>query len=118
MVDKYNLDLRILNHHYITKLIIFGVFLFSDLREDENEYEKELISFMERRIKYDLKIGLRVFPKCSKNEFRYKKIRAVTENLEIDEYSNVSISYKTSLKDNNIIIDLKDFKKYETYILY
>jgi len=110
------LDVQLINHNYITRMVIFSVFLFKKYRKEEKIYQQMISSFLLRKVGYSIKLQLEVGPKLSLEEQREKLIEGILNDDEIKHLNLVVVQYKTSLKEVNMQIDLNHEDKYEEYL--
>lgn len=111
------IDYQELNHNYITRLVIFAVFLFKEQRKQENVYLQSIIRFIKQRIKFDLDISLEVGPKLSLEDQRDAQIETLFNNSEESKFLNlVLVHFKTGFKEVSIQINLDDEERYENYL--
>jgi hypothetical protein len=111
------LDYQKVYHNFITRLVIFSVFLHKDLRRQENVYNQAVISFIRKRIPHDIELYLEVGPKMTKNEEREIAIDMLLDNnTEVGILNMVFIRFKTGLMEVKLQIDLEKEEKYENFL--
>jgi len=110
------LDVQLINHNYITRMVIFSVFLFKKYRKEENIYQQMISNFLIRKVGYSIKLQLEVGPKLSLEDQREKLIEGILNDDEVEYLNLVVVQFKTSLKEVNMQIDLNREDKYEEYL--
>lgn len=115
------LDYQEIHHHYITRLVIFAIFLFREQRRQENVYRQSVINFIKRRIRYDIEISLEVGPKMDLEDSRDMQIESILNNSNLDDPSRllnlVVVEFRTGFKERiTLQINLNDDEKYESYL--
>ena len=112
------LDYQEIHHNYITRLVVFAIFLFKEQRRQENVYRQSVISFIKKRIRYDIDLRLEVGPKLSLEDQRDLQIESLINNLEETGFLNlVIVEFKTGLKEKvTLQINLNDEERYESYL--
>lgn len=109
-------DFQKIYSNYITRLVIFSVFLYGGLRKNEKEYENSVKKFLNKRIK-NFNITLEVGPKFSKQDSRDIIIQNLLEEGEEIFINNlVVVQFKTGIKDISLQINLDQEDKYEIYL--
>ena len=109
-------DFQKIYSNYITRLVIFSVFLYGGLRKNEKEYENSVKKFLNKRIK-NFNITLEVGPKFSKQDSRDIIIQNLLEEGEEIFINNlVVVQFKTGTKDISLQINLDQEDKYEIYL--
>lgn len=113
-----DLDYQKIHHNFITRIVIFSVFLYKNLRRQENVYENSIRSFLRKRISQDIEFSLEVGPKMPKDEMRNSLIDSIFDPDSEGEtlFYLVQVRFKTSLMDVNMQIDLNSEDKYEDYL--
>jgi len=110
------LDIAIINHNYITRMVIFSIFLYKKCRTDEYIYKKVVKDFIRKKTGYTIDIEIDVGPKVTLEYQRDSIIEKILNNDDSVRLNLVVVSFKTSLKDVVIQIDLLREDKYEEYI--
>lgn len=110
-------DYQEIHSNYVTRLVIFSVFLFKETRKQEHVFQESVRGFLKKRLHYDIDFSLEVGPKVTKDEHREMAIDAILNNNEDLEVLNlVQVRFKTGFKDINLQIDLNQELKYESII--
>lgn len=111
------LDYNEVNHKYILRLVILAVFMYKNLKGQEEIYLEYVRSFVEKRVGYDTELYLEVGPKMNKADRRDKVLEELLDEVEGTSVMNlVVVTFKTGYKDVNMQIDLNQEEKYEEYI--
>lgn len=111
-----NLDINIVYHHYIKKVVLFSLFLFKRQIREPNLYKLSVISYLKKRLNWEINIDIDTGDRLSKNEERSIIIDKLLYNSESDYQTKVTVSFKTPLKEVVILVDLQEYEKYEKYI--
>ena len=110
------LDVQRINHNYVTRIIIFAVFLFKNYRKDENAYYQAIHNFVRRKVGYNTDLKIEVGPKLSKEDQRESLIENLLNDDSIDIMNLVVVTFKTGDKESSIQINLNTEDKYEEYL--
>lgn len=112
------LDYQEIHHHYITRLVVFAIFLFREQRRQENVYRQSVINFIKRRIRYDIDLTLEVGPKLTLEDQRDMQIESILNNFDETKFLNlVVVEFKTGFKERiTLQINLNDEERYESYL--
>lgn len=110
------LDVQEINHHYITRLVIFAVFLFKETRKQESVYIESIRTFVRRRVHYDIGLSVDVGPKMSIDEQRDTTIDQILNNGDKGILNLIVVKFKTGWEEVSIQIDLNQEEKYESYM--
>jgi len=112
------LDYQEIHHHYITRLVVFAIFLFREQRRQENVYRQSVISFIKGRIRYDIDLTLEVGPKLTLEDQRDIQIESILNNFDETKFLNlVVVEFKTGFKERiTLQINLNDEERYESYL--
>lgn len=113
------LDVNELNHKYIIRLVILGVFMYKELRKQELVYQEQIRTFIEKRLGYNTDLLIEVGPKMGKSDSRNQILMDLLDDVEDDDrgvFNLVVVKFKTGYKDVNLQINLNQPEKYEEYI--
>ena len=110
------LDIQEINHKYITRMIIFSVFLFKNYRKNEGEYSRMICDYLRTKVKYTGDIKITCGPKYSLEEQREKSLESLFSDEGVEVLNLVVVQFKTALKEVNLQIDLSKEEKYESYL--
>jgi hypothetical protein len=112
------LDYQEIHHHYITRLVVFALFLFKEQRRQENVFRQSVINFIKRRIRYDIELTLEVGPKLALDDQRDMQIDSILNDFDESKFLNlVVVEFKTGFKERiTLQINLNDEERYESYL--
>ena len=110
------LDIQQINHNYVTRMVIFSVFLFKNHRKEEKAYQIMITNFLRRKVGYKIDLKIECGPKFSLEDQRELVIENLLNDEEFDHMKLVVATFKTALKEVNIQIDLNKEEKYEHYL--
>jgi hypothetical protein len=112
------LDYQEIHHHYITRLVVFAIFLFREQRRQENVYRQSVINFIKRRIRYDIELSIEVGPKLALEDQRDMQIETLLNNFDESNFLNlVVVEFRTGFKERiTLQINLNDEERYESYL--
>jgi len=112
------LDYQEIHHHYITRLVVFAIFLFREQRRQENVYRQSVTNFIKRRIRYDIELTLEVGPKLALEDQRDMQIDSILNNFDESKFLNlVVVEFKTGFKERiTLQVNLNDEERYESYL--
>ena len=99
------LDYQEINHNYITRLIIFAIFLYKETRKQENVYTHSVRNFIKKRIPYDIDLRIDVGPKMSLDEQRDNAIDLIFGNTDKTILNLVVVQFRTGHKEINLQIE-------------
>ena len=109
-------DVQEINHHYITRLVIFAVFLFKENRKSDAAYLEQIRVFVKRRTQYDIGLSVDVGPKMSLDEQRDNAIEQILNDTEDGIMNLVVVKFKTGWEEVTIQIYINQEEKYESYL--
>jgi hypothetical protein len=110
------LDYHEIHHNYVTKLVIFAVFLYKETRRQENVYSLSVLRFLKKRIPYEIYFTLEVGPKMALEDQRENAINLIFGNSEKSVLNLVVVQFRTGYKEVTLQIDLNQEEKYESYL--
>ena len=110
------LDVQQINHNYITRMVIFSIFLFKKYRKEENVYNQMINSFLRRKIGYSIDLKIECGPKFSLEDQRELVIENILNDEDFDHMNLIVAQFKTALKEVNMQVDLNKEEKYEHYL--
>lgn len=110
------LDVQQINHNYITRMVIFSIFLFKKYRKEENVYNQMINNFLRRKIGYSIDLKIECGPKFSLEDQRELVIENILNDEDFDHMNLVVAQFKTALKQVNMQVDLNKEEKYEHYL--
>ncbi len=110
------LDVQLINHNYITRMVIFSIFLFKEYRNRESLYTQTINGFLKRKIGYSIDLSVECGPKITIDEKRDLLLENILNDENNDYMNLVVVSFKTALKEVNMQIDLNKEHNYEDYL--
>ena len=110
------LDINEVNHNYITKVVIFAIFLFKGQIRQPNVYKMSVISYVSKRLPWKINLRINTGERLSKEDERDILLDELLNGVENDYLSYVLITFATPLKETIMEINIKDEKKYEKFI--
>lgn len=116
---QYNmkLDFQEINHNYITRLVVFSIFLFKEKRRVEPEYFYLINNFLKKRVG-DIGLHIEVGPKMDLEDQRDKRIESLLDDTDSDFLNLVVVQFKTGLKEVVLQINLNHEDRYESYLYH
>lgn len=110
------LDINEVNHNYITKVVIFAIFLFKGQIRQPNVYKMSVISYVSKRLPWKINLRINTGERLSKEDERDILLDELLNGVENDYLSYVLITFATPLKETIMEINIKDEKKYEKFL--
>jgi len=109
-----NLDINLIYHNYITRIIIFALFLYKNKVKNQEEYIKSVEEFIIKRCPWKIKVKIS-YEKFDKSKEVNIFLDEILNSKDIGYLSLIAIYYKTPYKESKMIVDLR---KQEEYIKY
>lgn len=110
------LDINEVYHNYITKIVIFAIFLYKRQHRQPLVYKQSVLSFVDKRLPWKIKLNISIIEKYDLREKRGLILNNLLNGENNDVSPIITISFITPLKEMNMEIDITDEKKYEKYI--
>jgi len=113
------IDVNEINQNYIIRLVILALFMYKDMRNQEDQYQEYVRSFVEKRLQYSTNIILDVGPKMCKKESRDLIISDILDEVDDDDrgVNNLVVAvFKAGVEEINLQINLNQEEKYESYL--
>jgi hypothetical protein len=112
------LDYQEILHNYVTRIVVFAIFLFKEQRRQENVYRESVRVFINRRLRTDIDLTLEVGPKLTLEDQRDLQIESILNNFDETKFLNlVVVEFKTGYKERvTLQINLNEEEKYESYL--
>ena len=111
------LDAQIINHNYVTRMVVFSIFLFKNYRKEEAVYFQMINNFLKKKIGYKIDLSIECGPKFALEDSRDILIENIlNDDDDFDHMNLVVATFKTALKEVNMQIDLNKEDKYENYL--
>ena len=113
-----NLDYQEILHNYITRIVVFAIFLFKEQRKQESVYRESVRNFIKRRLRTDIELTLEVGPKLTLEDQRDLQIESILNNFDETKFLNlVVVEFKTGFKERvTLQINLNEEERYESYL--
>jgi hypothetical protein len=110
------LDINEVYHHYITKIVIFALFLFKRQLRQPNVYKQSVLSYVNKRLPWKIYLKIDTGTRLNKEEERELLLDELLNGVETNYLSYVLVTFTTPLKQITMEINLKDEAKYEKFI--
>jgi hypothetical protein len=110
------LDINEVYHQYITKIVIFGLFLFKRQLRQPNVYKQSVLAYVNKRIPWKINLQIDTGTRLNKEDEREILLEELLNGVETDYLSFVLVTFDTPLKQTMMEINLKDEAKYEKFI--
>lgn len=110
------LDINLINHQYILRVVIFSLFLFKGQIRQPNVYKASIFSFVKKRVPWKINLSINTGKRLDKETERELFIDQILEGFETDYLTKVKVKFVTPLKEVSMEIDLSDESKYEKFI--
>jgi hypothetical protein len=110
------LDINEVYHQYITKVVIFAVFLFKRQIRQPNVYKMSVQTYVNKRLPWKINLRIDAGERLNKEDERELLLDELLNGVENDYLSYVLITFATPLKETIMEINIKDEKKYEKFL--
>ena len=110
------LDVNQVYHQYITRIVIFSLFLFKRQLRQPNVYKHSVLSYVNRRLPWKINLSIDTGEKLDKQSERDILLDELLNGVESDYLTYVTVTYTTPLKETVMEINLRDESKYEKFI--
>ena len=110
------LDVNQVNHQYITRMVIFSLFLFKRQLRQPNVYKQSVLTYVNRRLAWKINLSIDTGEKLDKQSERDILLDELLNGVESDYLTYVTVTYTTPLKETVMEINLRDESKYEKFI--
>jgi hypothetical protein len=110
------LDINEVYHQYITKIVIFALFLFKRQIRQPNVYKQSVLTYVNKRLPWKIHLQIDTGKRLDKEEEREILLEELLNGVETDYLSFVLVTFDTPLKQTMMEINLKDEAKYEKFI--
>lgn len=110
------LDVNQVYHQYITRIVIFSLFLFKRQLRQPNVYKQSVLSYVNRRLPWKIHLSIDTGEKLDKQSERDILLDELLNGVESDYLTYVTVTYTTPLKETVMEINLRDESKYEKFI--
>lgn len=110
------LDVNQVYHQYITRVVIFSLFLFKRQLRQPNVYKQSVLTYVNRRLAWKINLSIDTGEKLDKQSERDILLDELLNGVESDYLTYVTVTYTTPLKETVMEINLRDESKYEKFI--
>lgn len=110
------LDVNQVNHQYITRMVIFSLFLFKRQLRQPNVYKQSVLTYVNRRLAWKINLSIDTGEKLDKQSERDILLDELLNGVESDYLTYVTVTYTTPLKETVMEINLRDESKYEKFL--
>ena len=110
------LDVNQVYHQYITRIVIFSLFLFKRQLRQPAVYKQSVLSYVNRRLAWKINLSIDTVEKLDKQSERDILLDELLNGVESDYLTYVTVTYTTPLKETVMEINLRDESKYEKFI--
>lgn len=110
-----DLDIQIINHNYIQRLLIFSVFLYKRYKGQPQMYLYSIQLFLEKKLPFKVDYTFDI-PRLSLEDRRELSLNSLLGEEGTEPTYLVTIHFKTGYKSSTIYIDLDKEEEYEEYL--
>ena len=110
------LDINEVYHQYITKVVIFAIFLFKRQIRHPHVYKMSVQTYVNKRLPWKINLRIDAGERLNKEDERDLLLDELLNGVESDYLSYVLITFSTPLKETIMEINIKDEKKYEKFL--
>ena len=110
------LDINEVYHQYITKVVIFAIFLFKRQIRQPNVYKMSVQTYVNKRLPWKINLRIDAGERLNKEDERDLLLDELLNGVESDYLSYFLITFSTPLKETIMEIIIKDEKKYEKFL--
>jgi len=110
------LDVNQVYHQYITRIVIFSLFLFKRQLRQPAVYKQSVLSYVNRRLAWKINLSIDTGEKLDKQSERDLLLDELLNGVESDYLTYVTVTYTTPLKETVMEINLRDESKYEKFL--
>ena len=110
------LDVNQVYHQYITRIVIFSLFLFKRQLRQPNVYKQSVLSYVNKRVAWKIHLKIDTGEKLDKQSERDILLDELLNGVESDYLTYVTVTYTTPLKETVMEINLRDESKYEKFL--
>ena len=108
------LDVTKIYHQYITKMVIFSIFLFKRQIKQPSIYKLSIDTFLKKRVPWKINLEINI-NKVEKDKRRNIVLDEILEDIETNLLSEINISFVTPLKKVEMNINLHEQDKYQKF---
>lgn len=110
------LDVNEVYHQYITRIVIFALFLFKRQLRQPGVYKQSVLSYVNKRVAWKIHLRIDTGEKLDKQSERDILLDELLNGVESDYLTYVTVTYTTPLKETVMEINLRDESKYEKFL--
>jgi hypothetical protein len=110
------LDVNQVYHQYITRIVIFSLFLFKRQLRQPNVYKQSVLSYVNKRLPWKIHLSINTGERLNKEDERDILLDELLNGVESDYLTYVTVTYTTPLKETVMEINLRDESKYEKFL--
>lgn len=111
------LDVNEVYHNHITRIIVFGLFLYKRQFRQPNVYRQSVYTYVNKRLPWKVNLKIETVEEWSnKDLIRDLLLDEILEDKKTEYIYHVAVSFTTPLKDVLMDIDLSDETKYEKFL--
>lgn len=108
-----DLDIQIINHNYIQRLLIFSIFLYKRYRGQPEIYNHSIQGFLEKKLPFKIDYVFDI-PRLSLEDRRDLLLNTILNKVESSYI--ITVNFKTGIKSSTIYIDLAKEREYDEYL--
>jgi flagellar assembly factor FliW len=107
------LDINEITHLYITKIVIFSIFLFKNDVKNYELYTNNIFKFLKKRLSYKINLKIENQIKLDIEDERDVLIDVLLNDSKIDYLNIVTVNFDTPIRNVTLKINLNDEIYYE-----
>ena len=107
------LDINEITHLYITKIVIFSIFLFKNDVKNYELYTNNIFKFLKKRLSYKINLKIENQIKLDIEDERDVLIDVLLNDSKIDYLNIVIVNFDTPIRNVTLKINLNDEIYYE-----
>jgi len=107
------LNIQKIKENYITRLVVFSVFLYKGMYNQLTAYNVAVTQFLDAKLGYHIDITINTDRK-DKSELREEVLKELLDDYH--SYKIVRIEYSINNVSKSLLIDLNDDERYENYL--
>jgi hypothetical protein len=108
-----DMDIQIINHNYIQRLLIFSVFLYKRYKGQPDIYYYHIQGFLDKKLPFKVDYTMDI-PLLSLEDRRDLSLNSILGEVETSYI--VTIHFKTGYQSSTIYVDLSKEVEYEKYL--
>lgn len=112
------LDINEVYHNYITKVVIFALFLYKGQMRQPNVYRQSVSAYVSKRLPWKIKLRVETYEEwIDKDLTRDLLLDELLEGKETPkELWSVGVQFTTPMKETTMEINLRDEARYQKYL--